>query len=132
MPTAASSRANPAKQPNKAVLSRREVVVLVRRCSIVITLWSDSFGSTSAAPARAGARILRSERPSVSQRNTHRVEVIEGNRRPRNRRHLARLSPAEVDRWPALDIHHRYARKLSERQRIRSGGRLHAGQRPQP
>ena len=42
------------------------------------------------------------------------------------------MNPAEIDRWPALDLRHRYAVKLSERQRIRSGGRLHAGQRPQP
>ena len=193
MPTTASSSATAAKLPSKAVFSRREVVVFASRCSIVITLWSGWFGSTSATTrphgrdemgrlagdandeaqrvshvfqhrvihlqhhvsrqsalphiaddphhrlpvrpgarphevdsfadrafagevmflkrlvddhrSRGGARVLRSERPSVLHRNTHRVEVIESDRRPRNRPHLlAPLQLAQVDRWPALDL----------------------------
>ena len=61
--------------------------------------------------SRRRTRILRSERPSVLHGNTHRVEVIAGDRRPGNRRHLAPLRLAEVDWWPALDFRHADARK---------------------
>ena len=72
MPTTASSSATPAKLPSKAVFSRREVVVFASRCSIVITLWSDWFGSTSATTPRtaemrpAGSPVTRMTKLSAS------------------------------------------------------------------
>ena len=59
MPTTASSSASPAKLPSKAVFNRREVVVLARRCSIVITLWIAWVGSTSATVARTADDLVR-------------------------------------------------------------------------